>query len=170
MPRLVDLNVVRYDWVPGAAGLTTPSSPKVTELNGGTVKALSPYVVTTTSVVPTSSDTITEKGITDTSNAVVPTINNFEGSLVLFRDYTSGAPTANDPLTTIGAASGVVGWLVVRRGKAASAAWAVADKVDVFYVMTDSPIQTGGQSDGYLKVTIPLLQQGQMYLGVATQA
>ena len=170
MPRLVDLNVVRYDWIPGAAGLTTPSSPKVTELNGGTAKALSPYVVTTTSIAPTSSDTVTEKGITDTSNAVVPTINNFDGTLVLFRDFTAGVVTANDPLTTIGASSGIVGWIVRRYGLPASTAWAVAQKVDVFYVMTDVPQQTGGQADGYLKVTIPLLQQGQMYIQAVLQA
>lgn len=170
MPRIVDLNVTRYDWVPGAAGLTTPSSPKVTELNAGTVKALSPYVVTTTAINATASDTITEKSITDTTNAVVPTINNFEGTLVLFRDYTTGAPTANDPLTTIGSTSGIVGWIVRRFGLPASTAWAVGQKVDVFYVMTDTPIQTGGQADGYLKATIPLLQQGIQYTAVTTQA
>jgi hypothetical protein len=170
MPRLVDLSVTRYDWVPGAAGLTTPSSPKVTELVAGTVKAISAYVVTTTQLNPTASDTITEKGITDTNNAVVPTINNFEGHLDLFRDYTTGAPTANDPLTTIGSASGVVGWIVRRYGLPASTAWAVGQKIDVFYVMTDAPQQSGGQADGYLKVVIPLLQQGQMYLAATAQA
>lgn len=169
MPRLVDLNVTRYDWVPGAAGLTTPSAPKVTELVAGTVKALSAYVVTTTTLNPTASDTVTEKGITDTSNAVVPTIANFEGNLVLFRDYTSGVATANDPLS-IFTGSGTVGWIVRRLGLPASTAWAVGQKVDVFYVMSDSPIQTGGQADGYLKLTVPLLQQGVMYLGATTVA
>lgn len=170
MPRLVDLNVTRYDWIPGAAGLTTPSAPKVTELVAAGAKALSQYVVTTTAINPTASDTVTEKGITDTSNAVVPTINNFEGTLVLFRDYTTGAPTANDPLTTIGSASGIVGWIVRRFGVPASTAWTVGQKADVFYVMTDTPIQTGGQADGYLKATIPLLQQGVMYTNVTLVA
>ena len=169
MPRLVDLNVTRYDFVPGATGLTTPAAPKVTELVAGTVKALSPYVVTTTSVNPTSSDTVSEKGITDTSNAVVPIIGNFEGTLNLFRDYTAGAPTANDPLVTFNAA-GVVGWIVRRLGLPAATAWATGQKVDVFYVMTDNPQQTGGAGDGYLKLTVPLLQQGVMYLGVTTVA
>lgn len=169
MPRIVDLNVTRYDWVPGATGLTTPSAPKVTELVAGTVKALSSYVVTTTTLNPTASDTITEKGITDTSNAVVPTVANFEGNLVLFRDYTAGVATANDPLT-IFSGSGVVGWIVRRFGLPASTAWAVGQKVDVFYVMSDSPVQTGGQADGYLKLNVPLLQQGVMYLGATTVA
>lgn len=169
MPRIVDLNVTRYDFVPGATGLTTPNAPKVTELSAGTTKALSPYVVTTTSLNPTASDTVTEKGITDTSNAVVPTIANFEGSLVLFRDFTAGTATANDPLT-IFTGSGIVGWIVRRLGLPASTAWAVGQKVDVFYVMSDSPQQSGGQADGYLKLTVPLLQQGVMYLGVTTVA
>ncbi len=165
MPRIVDLNVTRYDWIPGATGLTTPSGPKVTELVIGTAKALSTMTVTTTAINPTSSDTVSEKSITDTTNAVVPTINNFDGKLVLFRDYTAGAATATDPLT-IFTGSGVVGWIVRRFGLPASTAWAVGQKVDVFYVMTDTPIQTGGAGDGYLKLEVPLLQQGVMYLGV----
>lgn len=169
MPRLVDLNVTRYDFVPGATGLTTPNAPKVTELVAGTVKALSPYVVTTTTLNPTSSDTVSEKGITDTSNAVVPIISNFEGTLNLFRDFTSGTPAATDLLATF-SASGVVGWVVRRLGLPASTAWAVGQKVDVFYVMTDNPQQTGGAGDGYLKLMVPLLQQGVMYLGVTTVA
>ena len=169
MARIVDLNVTRYDFVPGVTGLTTPNAPKVTELSAGTVKALSPYVVTTTNINPTASDTVNEKGITDTSNAVVPTIGNFEGSLVLFRDFTTGAPTANDPMS-IFTGVGVVGWIVRRLGLPASTAWAVGQKVDVFLVMSDNPQQSGGQGDGYLKLTCPLLQQGQMALGATTVA
>lgn len=169
MARIVDLNVTRYDFVPGVTGLTTPDGPKVTELTAGTVKALSPYVVTTTNINPTASDTVSEKGITDTTNAVAITIGNFDGSLVLFRDYTSGAPTANDPMATF-TGSGVVGWIVRRLGLPASTAWATGQKVDVFLVMTDNPQQSGGQGDGYLKLTVPLLQQGQMHLGVTTVA
>jgi hypothetical protein len=169
MARIVDLNVTGYWFVPGVAGLTTPAGPKITELSAGTVKALSPYVVTTTSINPTDSDTVSEKGITDTTNAVVLTIGNFDGSLVLFRDYTSGAPSANDPMT-IFTSSGVVGWIVRRLGKPAATALAVGDKVDVFLVMSDNPQQTGGQSDGYLKMTVPLKQQGQMFLGATCVA
>lgn len=169
MARIVDLNVTRWDFIPGVAGLTTPSAPKVTELSAAGAKALSPFVVTTTNVNPTASDTVSEKGITDTSNAVVPTIGNFEGSLVLFRDYTSGEPTVNDPMS-IFTGVGVVGWLVRRLGLPASTAWAVGQKVDVFLVMSDNPQQSGGQGEGYLKLTCPLLQQGQMYLGVTTVA
>lgn len=170
MPRIVDNGVTRYDWVPGVAGLTTPAAPKVTELSAGTVKAISPFVVTTTSVNPTSSDTVNEKSITDTSNAIVPTIGNYEGTLNLFRDFTAGAPTAAvDLLETFGAA-GIVGWLVRRLGLPATTAYAIGQKVDVFLFMTDNPTQTGGAADGYLKLGVPLLQQGQFYLAKATVA
>lgn len=169
MARLVDLNVVRYDWVPGDTGLTTPSSPKVTELVAGTTKALSAYTLTTTALNPTGSDTVSEKGIADVVNIVVPIIGNFEGQLVLFRDFTAGAPSASDVMS-IFTASGQVGWIVRRIGLASTTAWAVGQKVDVFKVMTDNPQQTGGQTDGYLKLTVPLFQQGVMYLGATTQA
>jgi hypothetical protein len=169
MARLVDLGVTRYDWIPGDTGLTTPATPKVTELSAGTTKALSAYTVTTTTLNPGASDTVSEKGITDTTNAVAPTIGNFEGQLVLFRDYTAGVPTATDPLT-IFTGAGVLGWIVRRLGLPASTAWAVGQKVDVFKVLSDNPQQSGGQADGYLKLTVPLLQQGVMYLGVTTVA
>lgn len=168
MPRIVDLGVTRYDWVPLVGGLTTPSAPKVTELTAVGVKAISPFVVTTTKIAVESSDTVSEKGITDTSNAVVPTIGNYSGALNLFRDFTTGAPTTSvDLLETFGV-SGVVGWLVRRLGLPATTAYAVGQKVDVFLFMTDNPDQTGGQADGYLKLMVPLLQQGTFHQGVTT--
>lgn len=169
MPRIVDLGVTQYTWLPGSATLTTPSAPKLSDITGGSPVNLSAYVVTTTDIKVDSSDTVTEKGITDTSNAVVPTIGNYSGNLVLFRDYTSGAPTANDPMDTF-TGSGVAGWLIRRLGKAASTALAVSDVVDVFLFMTDNPNQTGGKGDGYLKLEVPLLQQGTFYQGVTMVA
>jgi hypothetical protein len=89
----------------------------------------------------------------------VPTIGNYEVTLVGFRDMTTGAPTANDLLTTIGKASGIVGWIVRRTGYASTVAAAAAQLVDVFKVMTDTPQKTDS-SGGFLKVTIPMFQQG----------
>ena len=169
MARTVDLGVTRYDWIPGDTGLTTPAAPKVTELTIGTAKALSAYVVTTTSLNPTDSDTVSEKSITDTTNSVALTIGNFDGNLVLFRDYTAGVATASDPMSYFTGAN-VLGWIVRRFGMPASSAWAIGQKVDVFKVLTDNPQQSGGAGDGYLKLTVPLKQQGVMYLGVTTVA
>lgn len=155
MPRIVDLGVTKYAWVDAIADVTAPT---VAELTGGT--DISPTVVTTTSVGPTASDTVNERAITDTANVVVPTIGNYEGTLNLFRDYTAGSPTAAiDPLAIF--AAGDVGYLVRRVGKAHDVAFAAADEVEVYKFMVDNPQVRGGQGDGYLKATIPLLQQGQ---------
>ena len=170
MPRIVDLGVTRYDWVPGILGLTTPSAPKVTELVIAGTKNISPYVVTTTDIAPAPSDTVNEKGITDTANVVIPTVGNYGGNLILFRDYASGVPSANDPLTTIGSVSGIVGWIVRRVGLPYSTPYALGQRVDVFLFMTDNPLKTGGKDDGYLKVTIPLLPQGIFYVEATTVA
>jgi hypothetical protein len=154
---MIDLNVTTYWWVP-AANITDPSSVSAATLTAA--RNISAYVHASTRVAPTASDTVSERGITDTANSVVPTIGNYEGSLTLFRDYTSGAPTANDPLTTIGAEAGIVGWIVKREGVASSTAAATGQIVQVYKFATDNPQTTGGNGEGYLKVTIPLHPQG----------
>lgn len=168
MARIVDLGVTRYDWIPGVAGLTTPNGPKLTELSAAAAKHISPYVVTTTSVNPTSSDTVSERAVTDVSNAVVPTIGNYEGALTLFRDYTDGEPSAVDLAGTF--TSRAVGWIVRRLGKPAATALAVGDVVDVFLFMVDAVAKTGGQGEGYLKLNVTLLQQGQFATDVVVIA
>jgi hypothetical protein len=155
MPRMVDLGVTKYSWVTTIANIAAPT---VTELTAG--KDISQYVVTTTAVGPTASDTVNERAVTDTSNAVVPTIGNYEGNLVLFRDYTAGVPTAGTDVMETFSAAAVLGYLVKRVGKPAATAWTAADKVQVYKFLTDTPQPSGGQGDGYLKLTVPLLQQG----------
>lgn len=165
MPRIVDLGVTKYVWV---ADIADVNAPTTTELTGGT--DISQYVVTTTSVAPSASDTVNERSIVDTANVVVPTIGNYEGSLVLFRDFTAGVPSATDPVETVFGAAGSVGYLVRRVGKAASALFAAGDRVDVFKFMTDNPQVQGGTGEGYLKATVPLLQQGQFAVNVPVAA
>src|SRR5665648_340816 len=146
MARMVDLAATTYWWV---AGETEPTTAIL--VTAGTNIAAD--VIATTKVGPVSSDTVSEKTITDTSNAVVPIIGNYEGNLVMVRDLTAGAPTANDALISIGAVSGIVGWLVKRVGFASTVAAAATQKVDRFKFMTDTPQKSGGEGDGYLKVT-----------------
>jgi len=168
MPRTADLGLTTYWWVPGVAGIVNPLSPSAAALTAA--KNISQYVVTSTSVNPTSSDTISEKGITDTANASVPTVGNYEGTLVLFRDLAAGVPSVNDPLTTIGSVSGVVGWIVRRTGFTNLTAAAATQKVDLFLMMTDTPQKSGGTGDGYFKVTVPMLAQGVFGMEVALVA
>jgi hypothetical protein len=169
MARIVDLGVTRYDWIPGVAGLTTPSGPKVTEATAVGVKAISPFVVTTTDINPDASDTVNERAVTDTSNAVVPTIGNYHGTLNLFRDFTAGVPTASVDLAAV-FTKGAYGWILRRLGKPASTALTVGDIVDVFLFLVDVAAPTGGQGDGYLKLNCTLLQQGQFYQGAVMVA
>lgn len=165
MPRIVDLGVTKYAWVSTIANVAAPTT---SELTAG--KDISAYVVTTTAVGPTASDTVNERAITDTSNAVVPTIGNYEGNLVLFRDYTAGVPTSGTDVMETFSAAGIVGYLVRRTGKPASTAFAASDKVEVYKFMTDTPQPSGGTGDGYLKLTVPLLQQGSFSVAATVAA
>lgn len=153
MARMIDLNITTYWWVP-AASITDPSAVSAALLTADA--NISRYVHASTRIQPTNSDTVSEKSITDVANAVIPTVGNYEGNLVLFRDMVDGAPTANDPLTTIAGAAGVSGWIVRREGIASSAAAAAAEVVEAYLFTTDNPQRSGGTGDGYLKATIPL--------------
>ena len=162
MARIVDLNVTTYYWVPGDTGIADVNAPTAVEITAG--ENISQYVVTSTSVMPAASETVNERSVTDTANVVVPTIGNYEGTLVLFRDFTSGAATADDLLATF--TGRPVGFIVRRVGKPASTAVAASDVVDVFKFMADNPQTQGGTGEGYLKLTVPLLQQGVFAVGV----
>lgn len=169
MARIVDLGVVQYYWIAGADGIANELAPVVTEIAAG--KNISEYVVTTTSIDAAASDTVNERSVTDVSNAVVPTVGNVEGTLVLFRDFDPATfvPTVDDPMTLIGNGRNV-GWIARRVGKPASAAPAADDLYDLFLVMTDNPQTSGGTGEGYLKVTYPLLQQGRFAKNVEVVA
>lgn len=156
MPRIVDLNVTTYWWIPSTAG----DLSEVTTAALTAAANISKYVVSTTNIGPTASDTISERGITDVANVVVPTVGNYEGNLVLFRDYTAGKPSADDPLTTIASESGELGWVVRRVGKASTEVAAAADVVEAYLFLTDNPQVSSGTGDGYLKATLGLLPQG----------
>ena len=165
--RIVDLGVTRYDWIPGVTGLTTPSAPSLADLTATAALNISQFTVTTTDINPDASDTVNERAVTDTSNAVVPTVGNYHGNLVVFRDYTAGVPTTDVDLAAV-FTKGQFGWITRRLGKPASAALAVGDQLDVFLFMVDSPSKTGGTGEGYLKLNVPLLQQGQYYPDAVT--
>ncbi len=168
MARTADLGVTKWLWIDDIAGLLDENAPTVAELTAAV--DISAYVLTTSDVQVQASDTINERSVTDVANVVVPTVGNYGGNLICFRDMAAGVPTANDPITVIGAEVGVVGWLVKRVGLASSTAVAAAQKVSSFLVMIDNPQLSGGQGDGYLKATFPLLQQGRFALEKAVVA
>ena len=157
MPRMIDLNATTYWWLP-AASITNVAAISAALLTS--TANISAYVVASTKVGPASSDTISEKSITDVANCVVPVVGNYEGTLVAFRDFTAGVPSATDVLTTVANTAGVAGWIVRRQGFASSVAAALGQIVEAYKVMTDNPQPSAGSGDGYIKTTIPLLPQG----------
>lgn len=165
--RMVDLNITTYWWVPQedidnvdaiSAAVLTPE------------RNISRYLVGTTRVGATASDTVSEKGITDVANVAVPTVGNYEGTLVAFRDFAAGVPTENDILTLIANESGVAGWVVRRTGQPSTVAAEAAQLVEAYLFLTDNPQVSSGTGEGFLKATIPLLQQGIFRTGVALAA
>lgn len=169
MPRIVDLGATTYLWIPGDSAVANVAAPTVTELTATGAINISPYVVSTTTAGPTASDTISERAITDTANVVTPTVGNYEGSLVLFRDYADGVPSENDLMAEFKAGS--VGYLVRRNGKTHSDPVAADDEIDfIGKFRADNPQTSGGTGDGYLKMTVPLLAQGVFAVGVKVVA
>lgn len=170
MARTVDLGVTQWLWIPGVDGIANELAATVAELTATGVKNISSQVVTTTDVANQASDTVNERSVTDVANVVVPTVGNYGGNLVMFRDYTAGVPTENDPVEIIGDSVGVVGWLAKRVGKPAATAPSATDRYSFWLVMIDTPQLSGGQGDGYLKATFPLLQQGRFAIEKAIVA
>ena len=157
MPRMIDLNATTYWWV-AASAITNAAAVSAATLTS--TANISAYVVASTKVGPANSDTISEKSITDVANCVVPVVGNYEGTLVAFRDFTAGVPSATDVLTTVAGVAGVAGWIVRRTGFASTVAAAAAQVVEVYKFMTDNPQPSAGSGEGYIKATIPLLPQG----------
>src|SRR5690348_235365 len=126
MARLIDLAVTKVAWV---TTIATPSAPTAAELTAG--KDLGPYLTTNYKVGMEDSDTVSEKSITETAEIVVPTIQKYSGMLELFRDFTTGAPSAND-FTTFFLGASELGYIVRRTGTPSSTAFASAQKVEVY--------------------------------------
>ncbi len=162
MPKMVDQGKTKLYWVPGEAGITNPAAPTTTELNAGV--DITCLVVSTYEVRADGSETTNERAVCETSNVVAPTVQNYMGTLPLFRqfDSTTGVPETDDALQLF--EFGEVGWFVRRTGKPYTTAWTAADQVEVFKFMVDTPQTAGGSGEGYLKATVTLLQQGNFRL------
>lgn len=158
MPRLVDQGKTKLYWVPGETGITNAAAPTVAQLNAGT--DITCLVVATYEVRPDGSETTNERAVCETANVVAPTIQNFMGTLPLFRQFdgTTGAPETDDGLNLF--EFGEVGWFVRRIGTPYTTAWTVGDQVETYLFMVDTPQPAGGSGEGYLKLTVPLLPQG----------
>jgi hypothetical protein len=157
---MVDNGVTKLTWIPGVDGLADPSAPTVAELTAVDAVDLSCVMVSSYEVRADASDTTNERAVCETANVVAPTVQNYMGNLVLFRDFDAdtGDPETTDPLNYF--EFGTTGWFVRRLGQPYTAAYAAADQIEVYKFMSDTPQIQGGTGEGYLKVTVPLLQQG----------
>lgn len=167
MPRRIkDLKRTRIDVyvddTDGTPQIADVDNPTVAELNGG--KNLSQYLLSTTVLGTTASDTTKERDITAAGNAESPTIGNYQGNFVLFRDGGEDAQGkfafSEDDLLELFPEAGVSFTAVKRTGPVWTKDYAAGDKVEVYRFQSDNPMQSGGTQDGMLKLTVPGLPQG----------
>src|SRR5690554_7636042 len=162
MPRLVDQGVTKLTLVPGENGIEDVNAPKLSELLLG--RDLTCQMVTTYEVRADGSDTTNERAVCETANVVTPTIANYMGRMELFRDWDddTGEWGSDDVLSQL--AYKDVGYFVRRLGLPSTEPYADGQKVEVYKFMVDNPQVQGGTGNGYLKATVPLLQQGSFRL------
>jgi hypothetical protein len=158
MARLIDLAVTKVSWVATIADVDNPDASA--ELNAAGTKDLGPYLTTNYKVGMEDSDTVSEKSITETAQIDVPTIQKYSGMLELFRDFTSGAPTAVVDFTSYFAGANETGYIVRRTGLPSSTAYATGHVVEIYKFVADPPKLTAGTGSGYVKGTVKLLPQG----------
>lgn len=171
MARLIDLAVTKIAWVPASVGIANVAAPDVSsELTAVGVKDLGPYLTTNYKVGMEDSDTVSEKSITETAEIVVPTIQKYSGMLELFRDFTTGAPTAGTDFTSYFAGANEVGFIVRRTGLPSSTAFATGDVLEVYKFIADAPVFAPGSGSGYVKGTVKLLPQGVFSLNAVAVA
>jgi hypothetical protein len=169
--RLVDLGVTKVVWVPDSVGIAVLASPDASaELNAAGTKDLGPYLTTAYRVGMEDPDTVSEKSVTETANIQVPTVNKYSGMLELFRDFTTGAPTAGTDFTSFFAGANELGYIVRRIGLPSATAFAAGHKVEIYKFIADSPKFTGGTGSGYVKGTVKLLPQGVFALSATVVA
>lgn len=157
--RMVDQGVTKLTWIPGEDAIADATAPTAVELNAAEAVDLSCIMVSTYEVRADGSETTNERAVCETANTVTPTIQNYMGNLVLFRDLVSEVPGPDD-LTEVFTQAGVLGWFVRRTGKAYTDAYVDGDVVEVYKFLNDVPQLSGGTGEGYLKGTVPMFPQG----------
>lgn len=157
--RMVDLGVTRLTWVPGDTGIADVNAPTTAELNAAGAVDLSCVMVSTYEVRADGSDTTNERAVCETANTDTPTVRNYMGNLVMFRQFADGVPETDDAIEVF-SEEGVLGWFVRRLGYAYDVAYADGQIIEVYKFLSDVPQIQGGTGEGYLKATVPLFKQG----------
>ena len=156
-------------WFVPLAGVTAFASPKASEVNAGT--NLSAAIEAGYTLGATESDTDDSRTIVDAGNIETPGISNYEASLTFFRDdIGTGTNAVPNPTTIFTTAfnlfkvAGVQGWLVSRQGKLHTEAAAVGDILSLYKVENDHARILDGEKGTPIRVQVPFLPQGEMWL------
>lgn len=133
-----------------------PAAPTVTELTAG-VDLSCRILKSDYRLSPVASDTVPDTELCSEGNAVTFGASNYEGSVTPFRYLTEAgkADATNDVAWDALKEKGTELWLYEREGPKYDAAWAAADEVDGYEVVTDNP-QKPSDRAGFIKRVVPL--------------
>ncbi|MBE7701268.1 hypothetical protein H9623_13285 [Oerskovia sp. Sa1BUA8] len=133
-----------------------PAAPTVTELTAG-IDLSCRILKSDYRLSPVASDTVPDTELCSEGNAVTFGASNYEGSVTPFRYLTEAgkADAANDIAWDTLKEKGTELWLYEREGPKYDAAWAAADEVDGYEVVTDNP-QKPSDRAGFIKRVVPL--------------
>lgn len=137
MPRMLADAQRRLVFVPTVA---VPSSPKIAEITGTSALLLSCLVTASDfSLGATGEDSVSEPALCATGNDATPGRITYEAGMNFYRWTT----TTEDKAWSTFTEKGVGGFLVQRLGKAFDVEFAAGDQVQVYQVITGTPmIQT----------------------------
>jgi hypothetical protein len=149
--------------------LTTPAAPKVTELTGGTVKALAEYITAGGFSIPVTQASIQDERESDTFVAEQAGRTSVSGGTITVIDNTGTtlSATMNDAVDILVPDSTV--YLVRRYGLPFGQAWAVGQKVDVFKCKVGKKQRVATEANSVLRSTFALFVQD-FYQDVTTVA
>ena len=133
-----------------------PAAPTVTELTAG-IDLSCRILKSDYRLSPVASDTVPDTELCSEGNAVTFGASNYEGSVTPFRYLTEDgkADATNDVAWDALKEKGTELWLYEREGPKYDAAWAAADEVDGYEVVTDNP-QKPSDRAGFIKRVVPL--------------
>jgi hypothetical protein len=132
------------------------TAPTVTELAAG-VDVSCRILKSDFKLTAAASDTVPDQELCHEGNAVTYGASNYDGSVTPFRYLTDAgkADADNDIAWDTFKEKGTELWLVKRVGPKYDVAFAAADEVEIFHVLTDNP-QDPSDLTGYIKKVVPL--------------
>lgn len=149
--RLTDGNI-KATWVPAVSSI---SAPTVAELTVAGIIVLENTVLDDGLKVDFDEGTVTGNVLASTQDFEGPGRSKAQIELTYFRDYTASADRMWSVMTR-----GTVGYLVVRRGYAATVGYAIGDKVEVYNATCGERKPQAPERESYDKVMVKLYSSG----------